>query len=650
MSNSTIGLSEVLSIGSLSDLSTINLDAKGQKIDRQSTWAVFTRTVKWVVTGGLAERNPELNDITRNVISIVKEALQVPESLSKNDYKTALKALENLKQIQAANRGNQIKELDKVIQVAKEHGPWIEAVDSGIQTGTELRNLWLGELISSDKQTIIYRYTKFKEVNGVRQSTIDIDKIRQDIAAFYPGVRLYRGNVEGSPASKDANDERLRTENAMLLVILVKMGTTEAKEYIRQNQPGAKIDEGFDFLFDYLNKNYQTGEELHALFTTLEIHDLGKVEYITKLATGNFASAEAASESHDQTLLRFLESPYRFLLRTLVGLEEQFQKIIKNVWESECSTPQFMQGENLPGNLLEVIKLCKTNPKAYQLLKDHDLFDLAGSVPAKPGLPLNEPTIQAWLYATQGIEEAAANLKDPDDEIELRVLALAAYNSYLSKRAGVLDQNIKDDIKLNLKPANSPEDFAIMRICCMNRTFDHATARLIQEAFDDLKKADQKTYDLLIAEMNKEGFDSKDPAILVYYAPNLIQNYLNLAKFKKKEMQTENGQPVEKVVDRSSEEKRSMVVQGLRTLASVYQIERRHIDQELKSVLADKLPSVRTVYVKGLVDTLSTLSFEAALKLNKFVFNSRSHRVTFAIPSSGWSGAITSIFWRLLGR
>lgn len=616
---STVLLSRVRSIANLEDPSHVNLNKEARETSKLTSVQFLGRIVCWILTAGYIERNPDLNIATKKIIAIARQALSVPECLSMDEYQTVVKALRNLKQIDASQHGNQSRELEKVIQFAAQHERFREAAAEGVSVCEELRQQFLQRLANRD-HSLLEHYALYDEQTGY-YSHIDIDKLRRDIANLYPGVRLYCDKGEDSLSSKNVSSERRRIENAMLVAVLIQMGTSGAYNYLQSHQHKDQILlESLKEMTAYFIKNYSTPDSLHELFTTIEMHGLGKVEYIAKLANSDLVGAEAANESQRQILLRFLNSAYSFLLRTYSSLTNSAQDVIKTIWQTECSIISFINGENVPGSLIETIKFYKSNPKAYQLLKDSELFSLVATK-NQPEVALTNRIFMPWRYHLDLLMDTN-QLKQDYNEEYIKQLANELYRSYLN--------SLISDLSLS-----SSEDYALIRLCWMNQTFDIETAKLIKQAFTSLKVQNKATYNSLIEELNKDGMNSKDPAIVIDGASNLIQAYMGLATSEKKMDE----------IDRSLDEKNQMMVQGLKTLAAIYAFERHRILS--MPALPDKVPAIVKVYAKELVDQIAKFSFEEVLKLNRVIINSRNQRAAFALS---WSSRLTSLFWSLVRK
>lgn len=584
------------------DPETECIDRNGFKMSRPNIWYLAGRTLLWFFTFGYFKINPDLDEGAKKVIEATRSFFNQADSLKEiNDkqlYDDIRDSFLKLKEVSISSGGsNSVNaELDQMIQLVE-----IVKEASGVLSVSKTR---------------INRTYGF--VDDIRNRRIpDRATFLQKMPIFYPEVEMYKDVVKGSAEFANAEDERERTDGALLFVFLLfnrdEKAQTEIEDKAYQDfirgQPGKPVLswESFKELSTTYKKEYDTIEKLDFLLATMAMHDLGKVNYIQKLAQGESVEIEL----HDEILLHIFKN-HPELLASFTRLSVDLQKALIEIWDLDYLGPQFIQGECPPASLSKIMREASKNPKMAKHLLFHDLADLSGAMTfgktaqekAVNGCRmLDENTYRAWKKTFELIMEAV------DEE--------TAYRTYLAFRAELLNHSnqakvvIPDPQKLNLN-VDKEEDYAITRVCCLLRYFYHEDAILVKDAFNRLKKLDKIAYNSLIAELNCSGLDKKK-AILIYYSPALM---VNIAKYP---FAGGNNQKVEAILE------------GLRLLNEIYQVTREHLDGKKEGEVgvftvnateiaskfltpANGVPGVALDAVRKCLENLDGIKFNAANK------------------------------------
>lgn len=234
----------------------------------------------------------------------------------------------------------------------------------------------------------------------------------------------------------------------------------------------------------------------------MAVHDLGKVDFIQDIAKQDGVKGE-----HDEILLHIFNQ-HPTLLASFQRLPKAQQEELITQWAWDYLGPQFIQGESVPASLAKILKAMKEQPELADHFMFHDLCDLAGAMgfgqPNKEGnfvngcRTLDENTFKAWKETHKQMIEA----ETPQQ----------AYSRYLAFRAEFFDLGLEENDPNRLHfDITKPEDYAIVRVCCMLRLFENDKAQLVKKAFNFMPSGNNNNsaYNAFIEELNVSGLDGK---------------------------------------------------------------------------------------------------------------------------------------------
>jgi hypothetical protein len=338
--------------------------------------------------------------------------------------------------------------------------------------------------------------------------TMTEENFFERLKKVYPEIDMYY-----------SGDEYKKLKNSFFCLFWIMRG--EHAKFI-ENQPATdKLSKAsFDLICQRFNTLFPTETAIDALFTKLALHDSAKDKKFKDQF--NKILPNVHGEDHDDDLkIGVHKAPQMF--PSYQRQPAKYRDIIKSCLNMRFNGAQLIQGENLPANLKSVTAMAKKNLPVFEFYNFFEEMDMAGNagfVNMKGSMVLKQSVFDFLEMARHRVintDECTAKFSKPSSHAEIN-----AYNAYLQDRAS------KWDMGLNVE---KPQDRALTRLCCMARIETKADATLMKNALDKLIKED---YDNLVSELNKTGFE-KEPTILIYYAPKVVELLLKSKTVKKED-------------------------------------------------------------------------------------------------------------------
>jgi hypothetical protein len=338
-------------------------------------------------------------------------------------------------------------------------------------------------------QALVKRYPETIYLAGKAEASPEGNPLLKNNALAY---QVFDSNVEIDPTAVEAD----RTFLGLLTLKWVLTGEYHQFTSLQTNSDARLSRASFDKLAAYTQRIAGTEADLEFCLYSLACNDLGKTLFLVekhKQVTGQTA------EDHDQLLGRLIqEAPELFPAFQGLLTEAQQQSYIRGI-TANLNLGQFVQGENLPVNLMEMQAI---DAKSRELRLVCELFDFAGvmgHVNAGGSMVMTEDNYQAFSAA---IEELT---KEPLGQ---------SYHRYIAQRSRLVGLQ-----------ADTPEGIAMGRIAALSRAFKPEQGQAIQTAWATLSDEERQT---LTAELTETGLDGHK-GILVYYAPAVIANAVKAA-------------------------------------------------------------------------------------------------------------------------
>ncbi len=257
-------------------------------------------------------------------------------------------------------------------------------------------------------------------------------------------------------------------------------------------------EQNFQALQEFTHRIAKTDADVEFVLYSLACNDLGKTQHLVDEAV---ALTGHKADDHDQLLAEVVgKNPTIF--PGMQGLSPEQQAMYSEGLNANLNLGQFVQGENLPINLVGMQNISQ-NARDLRLLAElYDFAGVTGHVNPNVSMVMNNDNFYAF---TTAIDEL---MKEPRDQ---------SYQRYIADRAA------KVGIIESADPAHFAENaeaFAKGRIAAMSRAFKPEEGEAIQHVWDKLPKP---TRDILTQELNETGFGQR-AGVLVYYAPAVIAN------------------------------------------------------------------------------------------------------------------------------
>lgn len=332
-------------------------------------------------------------------------------------------------------------------------------------------------------QELVHRYPEASYLSGQAEASPEGNPtLRADALAY----RVFdEGTVDPSAVEAD------RTFLGLLTLKWVMTDQYEQFTSLQTNPDNKLSRASFNALRDYTRRIAGTEEDLEFCIYSLACNDLGKTLFLVEKHKEIMGYA---AEDHDQLLGTLVEEASGFFPGYQHMLSRGQQASYIRGINANLNLGQFVQGENLPVNLVDMQAI---DAKSRELRLVCELFDFAGvtgHVNAGGSMVMTEENHTAFSAA---IEELT---KEPLDR---------SYARYIERRAAMVGID-----------ADTPEGFAMGRIAALSRAFGPAQGAIIQEVWDGLNDSERAT---LIDELTMTGLDGRK-GILLYYAPALITN------------------------------------------------------------------------------------------------------------------------------
>ncbi|KAI1073742.1 hypothetical protein F5B20DRAFT_494050 [Whalleya microplaca] len=281
--------------------------------------------------------------------------------------------------------------------------------------------------------------------------------------------------------------------------------------YVANQPPLEKLPwEYFESTRQFYKKSITSPDELYALLTSIVVNDLGKDE---KLASDVQAvtGEDVSSMNHDKILLKACEAG---LVKCMDNLEKEIKQDIMHGFElgADFNFGQLAQAENAPASLA-LFKSVKSYERPERVLTFRfleQLLDIAGAAGHLDWTCAYKST-RSIFQAYSTVYEAGLGIFE--GKWDLR----QGYDLVLICRAELLLRRNFRELKMSDK-----NDRSLARILCMASVADRPTAKLFEEAWENLDLAfEDKVKESLIHSLNIDG-SVAEPAVQATYSPALI--------------------------------------------------------------------------------------------------------------------------------
>ncbi|CAK0904969.1 unnamed protein product, partial [Prorocentrum cordatum] len=209
----------------------------------------------------------------------------------------------------------------------------------------------------------------------------------------------------------------------------------------------------------------------------------------------------------DEALAAILQkSP--ILVPSFMKLNEHQRQAILSALKANFNFGQFLQAENLPGNLSAAKQILMESGNTSGSVNTLGLF-LFRNFAALSGLR-GKDSLEGSLFMT---DEFYSNYKVGLDVLKhlMRESAQQVYERFLKERARAQ--------ALSFYP-HDPASRARVRLACLARVFDAEGGREVSEALAGMEPGQRRS---LIHFLNADGIDQK-PGFLLYFAPHVLAN------------------------------------------------------------------------------------------------------------------------------
>lgn len=304
-----------------------------------------------------------------------------------------------------------------------------------------------------------------------------------------PGALAYQvfpAGIAVDPAAIEAD----RTFVGLLALKWVLAGE-EARFTAAQPAPEKLTAASFAKLRDYTQGVVAGDEDLEFCLYSIACNDLGKTAVMAK---HHREGTGGAAEDHDQLLTTLVARAPNLFPALRRRLTPQQQQSYLAGLQANFNLGQFVQGENLPAQLVALQALDAKSRALRLLCEVFDFAGAAGHVEPRGSLTMTENNYRAFAGAIEALS---------------RRPALEAYQQYIAQRGALADID-----------ATTPVGFALARLAALARAFDAAAGADIKAGFAALP-ADMRA--VLVRGLNATGLDG-DTGVIIYYAPALVAN------------------------------------------------------------------------------------------------------------------------------
>jgi len=227
-------------------------------------------------------------------------------------------------------------------------------------------------------------------------------------------------------------------------------------------------------------------EAIDAILTFMAIHALGKITEFRKELAPNFDS-----QAHDPALASILESQPE-VVPSYQRLPDRYKRLIKDSLSVDFKFNQFVQGENVAGNLVVVKdKLRPHGDEGFAFFCFRIFVQMCGKLGPK--------SMQGSLFMNEQQFERFRPGLDALQQLRTRE-ASTAYNAFL------LLQGARA-----LSRFASPEHKALSRLLCLGSASDIQAGNEICEAFDQLQPSERSK---LIRMLTADGVEQTPGYVL----------------------------------------------------------------------------------------------------------------------------------------
>lgn len=331
-------------------------------------------------------------------------------------------------------------------------------------------------------------------------------KLLDDFKRIYPELQYFRdtiGNTDCSPDAihpsatlSDSESEYRRTVCAMLCVYWIC--TDNYGDFTKNQTPAERLSHESWRRLQWWVKNVVklTGDPIavDAMLCFMAIHDLGKIRDIRR-------DLSPGIRDHDKALLYIIENTPA-VLPSYLRLPAFYQKLIHSALTVEFNFGQFLQGENLPANLVKVKTMLGDEGKdALSFYLFHIFVDIAGSSGTR-----------TWEGSLNMDQSLYSTFQDGVNCLEMLTTESVddVYKSYLTRRARATGADVVNRA-----------DFALARLSCQARVSDFSDAEEVTAVWNEgLTPAERSA---LTEFLTRDGIVGR-PGYLVYYAPAFLCN------------------------------------------------------------------------------------------------------------------------------
>lgn len=499
---------------------------------------------KWVVVNlfniallGFPKRlglkvNGKLDIGTQKVIDATKALLKPQELIYLNvdSYKTIKASLKQLQIVVKRDGGSLGNEVEHTLRKFKAFKTAIvakEALQNEVQLCKQTILILSNEnqqltrkFDSAQKRINLLSATNEATISQKREAFLDgichgglkaENKFIASLKEFYPEINGYIDEkVTYSPESTDKADEATRTILSALGFFRMYKGDYVA--FVNGQADADKMsEEQFRAKQQELRKRYSTSHDLDVFFTTISIHDLGKV------GQEDFAF-------HDEALLqRMKHAPET--LPSFARQPKAIQSELILAWEKAALFPQILQLEADSASTKRAAGLHRESPRSFYLFNDHDYFDLYGARLIK-SIDVFDNSGNKQIILVNPLERGSATMTRETHENFENAIKLVeqessnpnfdAYQAIVEFRANQLGLDSKD-----------PVNYAAIRLCAMNLQFTPKAGTAMITRLEKLRETDPQAFDYLVKGLNRSRLDPALKQVLVYYAPALLRNLSN---------------------------------------------------------------------------------------------------------------------------
>jgi len=336
---------------------------------------------------------------------------------------------------------------------------------------------------------------------------------------LYPEIDYFEGQDlqslpgEAEISSGAAKKERLDRLYSVELLAHICAKSAGGYDRFRARSKSLLCDGDLDFLRDQLlhdflfDEAHLSGEEraanLDGLFVILAIANLGKIK-----AFADDVAVETRMQSVDHNLiLRNALSACPGLLPSFKRLNDEQRRRVFAVVSSNFNLGQFLQGESVPASLEQL------------------RHAVQGAATPRDGRVVLRLALFVWVVRVPFFTKSAPTFKAVRDACDILLGLDSAFCDEVYDDFFVLHAKTK---QLALPVGRDFAERHLARLVLMMRITAPADAAWLRRVFNDqVGEADQL---LLKDELGRTGF--KGWAVLVYYAPNLLQDSAKLGTIK----------------------------------------------------------------------------------------------------------------------